>query len=82
MNVLKGATTEDSRLDHFAWSLQRKTAKFEEVIVMIDDMVALLGKEQSYCEEKQQYCEAKFDTLEEETKSLARAISNLFGESK
>ena len=28
------------------------------------------------------YCEAKFDTAEEETKSLARAISDLFGDSK
>ena len=82
MNVLKGATTEDPRLDHFAWSLHGRTAKFEEVIVMIEDMVALLGKEQSDREKRQLYCEAKFDTAEEETKSLARAISDLFGNSK
>ena len=53
MNVLKGATTEDPRLDHFAWSLHGKTAKFEEVLVIIDDMVALLGKSKAIAKKKE-----------------------------
>jgi len=77
LNVLKGATTKDPRLDLIALALHGKKVNFDKVIGMIDDMVALLGKEQKDDDEKKEYCETEFDTAEDEKKRLARAISDL-----
>jgi chromosome segregation ATPase len=76
LNALKSAS-KDPRLDLIALALHGKKVNFEKVIVMIDDMVALLGKEQKDDEEKKEYCETEFDTAEDEKKRLARAISDL-----
>merc|ERR1719265_1736740 len=77
LNVLKGATTKDPRLDLIALALHGKKVNFDKVIGMIDDMVALLGKEQKDDEEKKAYCETEFDTADDDKKRLARAISDL-----
>jgi septal ring factor EnvC (AmiA/AmiB activator) len=76
LNALKSAS-KDPRLDLIALALHGKKVNFEKVIVMIDDMVALLGKEQKDDEEKKEYCETELDTAEDEKKRLARAISDL-----
>merc|ERR1719331_2017263 len=44
---------------------------------MIDEMIALLGKEQIDDDEKKAYCEKEFDESEDEKKALERAISQL-----
>merc|ERR1719503_333473 len=44
---------------------------------MIDDMVALLKKEQVDDEEKKEYCEAQFDSLDDKKKALERSSSDL-----
>jgi len=69
--------TKDPRLDLIALALRGRKVSFDKVIVMIDDMVALLGKEQKDDEQKKEYCETEFDTAEDEKKALERAISDL-----
>merc|ERR1719487_1791850 len=44
---------------------------------MIDDMVALLAKEQTTDDEKKAYCEKELDTAEDEKKVLENQISDL-----
>jgi len=75
LNALK--TTKDPRLDLIALALRGRKVSFDKVIVMIDEMVALLGKEQKDDENKKEYCETEFDTAEDEKKALERAISDL-----
>merc|ERR1719197_1268716 len=50
---------------------------FEKVIAMIDDMVALLGKEQVDDDEKKAYCEAEIDKAEDELKELEHTVDTL-----
>merc|ERR550537_77172 len=44
---------------------------------MIDDMVALLGKEQVDDDEKKAYCEAEIDKAEDELKELEHTVDTL-----
>jgi septal ring factor EnvC (AmiA/AmiB activator) len=60
-----------------ALALHGRKVNFEKVIAMIDDMVALLGKEQTTDDEKKSYCETEFDTADDEKKRLERAVSDL-----
>jgi len=47
---------------------------FDKVIKMIDNMVALLGKEQLDDEHKKEYCATQFDLTEDRKKALARSL--------
>merc|ERR1712113_925232 len=47
---------KDHRLEFIALALRGNSKGFEKVIKMIDDMVALLGKEQVADDEKKAYC--------------------------
>merc|ERR1719235_629903 len=67
----------DSRLDFIALAIRGKKVSFEKVIQMIDDMVALLGKEQVADDEKKAYCEEELDKAEDDLKELDYAISTL-----
>jgi len=49
-------------------------AGFEKVLKMIDDMVALLGEEQTDDDHKKEYCELQFDASEDKAKALKRSI--------
>merc|ERR1719160_2123603 len=44
---------------------------------MIDDMVALLGKEQADDDHKQEYCQKQIDFVEDKEKELGHAIDDL-----
>merc|ERR1719387_1635483 len=44
---------------------------------MIDDMVVLLGKEQTADDDKKEYCEIQFDSSDDKKKALERSISDL-----
>merc|ERR1719273_2684475 len=67
----------DPRLDLIVLALRGHTAGFQNVIKMIDDMVALLAKEQTDDDNKKAYCEAELDKAEDEAKMLAQTISDL-----
>merc|ERR550532_2011830 len=42
---------------------------------MIDEMVALLGKEQTEDDDKKAYCALQFDTSDDKKKALERSIA-------
>jgi len=50
---------------------------FTVVVKMIDDMVALLGKEQKDDEKHKSWCEGEFDTSDDEHKALTQKIASL-----
>lgn len=65
------------RLDVIMLALHGKAVDFSKVIKMIDDMVALLKKEQQDDLDKKEYCEAQFDTADDKKKALERSVSKL-----
>merc|ERR1719313_179606 len=67
----------DTRLDLLEMALQGKKVGFETVIKMIDDLVALLAKEQAEDDKKKAWCEAELDTKDDEKKALEHDISDL-----
>merc|ERR1719333_1922230 len=64
-------------LDLISMALRGKKVSFSKVIKMIDDMVALLGKEQTDDDSKKDYCEQEFDKSDDRKKELERTISDL-----
>jgi len=65
---------KDYRVDAILLALQGKTVDFSKVIEMIDNMVALLGKEQGDDDAKLQQCKTDLDLAEDKKKELARAL--------
>merc|ERR1719326_1475890 len=64
-------------LDLIAIALTSKKVDFTKVVKMIDDMVVLLGKEQTADDDKKEYCEIQFDSTDDKKKALERSISDL-----
>merc|ERR1719386_452253 len=64
-------------LDLIALALRGKKVDFSKVITMINDMVTLLGKEQTADDNKKEYCTIQFDTTDDKKKELERTISDL-----
>jgi len=67
----------DYRLDLISLALKGKKVSFDKVLKMIDDMVALLGKEQTDDDQKKEYCEKQIDHTEDNLKSLELSVSDL-----
>merc|ERR1719324_606847 len=67
----------DFRLNLIALALKGKKVSFDKVITMIDDMVALLKKEQIDDDDKKSYCEQTIDQTEDKIKELELTISDL-----
>jgi len=65
------------RIDVILMALQGRKVNFDKVIGMIDDMVALLKKEQQDDSDKKEYCEGQFDTADDKKKALERGVSKL-----
>jgi len=63
-------------VDLIALALKGKKVNFDKVIKMIDDMVALLAKEQTDDDMKKEYCQAQFDFADDKKKGLERSISD------
>merc|ERR1719310_1833635 len=68
---------QDVRINLIALALKGKKVSFEKVLKMIDDMVALLGKEQQDDDNKKEYCENLLDKTEDDLKSLELTVSDL-----
>lgn len=71
--------TKSDKLEFISLALEGKKMGFEKVIKMIDEMVALLHKEQSDDDSKKEYCGTTFDSLDDQKKALERSISDLAG---
>jgi len=67
----------DFRLNLISLALKGKKVSFEKVLVMIDDMSALLKKEQVDDNDKKEYCEKMIDQTEDKVKELELSISDL-----
>merc|ERR1719502_1458647 len=55
----------------------QKAVDFSSVIKMIDDMVALLTKEQADDEDHKEYCEKEFDMSDDEKKATTQKLAQL-----
>jgi len=78
MKILKASPgKKDPRLDLVMLALTGKGKSFDKVLKMIDDMVSLLGREQTDDDEKKAYCEAQLDSAEDEAKRLGNTLSDL-----
>merc|ERR1719247_1768864 len=67
----------DFRLNLISLALKGKKVSFEKVLVMIDDMAALLKKEQVDDDNKKSYCENLIDQTEDKVKELELHVSDL-----
>merc|ERR1719330_1517167 len=67
----------DSRMELVMLALIGKGKSFDKVLKMIDDMVALLGREQTDDDDKKAYCESKLDSTEDKAKSLDQTLGDL-----
>jgi len=63
-------------LDFVVLALRGKTSGFEKVIKLMDDMVAMLKKEQVDDDTKKEYCLKELDLADDKKKVLERAISD------
>jgi len=67
----------DYRVDLISLAIKGKKVSMTKVIKMIDDMVVLLGKEQTDDEDKKEMCERELDKAEDDLKVTETAISDL-----
>ena len=58
-------------------ALRDKKVNFDKVIKMVDDMVALLKKEQHGDDDKKELCELQLDKAKDDLKVLETTISDL-----
>merc|ERR1719432_85375 len=72
-----GRNNRRPELNFLALALQGKAVDFGKVIKMIDEMVAVLTKEQQDDNDKKEYCETQFDLADDKKKGLERGVSNL-----
>jgi len=65
------------QLDLISLALRGKKVNFDKVIKMVDDMVALLKKEQLDDDDKKEMCEMQLDKAEDDLKVLETTMSDL-----
>merc|ERR1719310_9458 len=63
-------------MDMIMLALKSQKVDMTKVIKMIDDLVVLLGKEQTDDDDKKAYCEAEFDKADDKKKELEQSISD------
>jgi len=67
----------DFRLNLISLALKGKKVSFDKVLKMIDDMTALLKREQVDDDDKKAYCESLIDKTEDKVKELELSVSDL-----
>jgi len=78
LRILKSVSGQkDPRMELVMLALTGKANSFDKVLKMIDEMVALLGKEQKDDDAKKAYCEANLDKSEDEKKALDQSLADL-----
>merc|ERR1719265_2031598 len=74
--LLKASVNHGPEIDFIQLYLNGKTAGFEKVIKLIDEMVATLKKEQLADDEKKEYCDTQFDISDDKKKEHERTIAD------
>jgi len=64
-------------LDFIALALQGKKVNFGKVVTMIDNMIAVLKKEQQDDNDKKEYCNKQLDFADDKKKGLEHSVSDL-----
>jgi len=77
MQLAGQGAKRDFRLDLISLALKGKKVSFDKVLKMVDDMIALLGKEQNDDNDKKEYCEKQIDVTEDSLKGLELSVSDL-----
>jgi hypothetical protein len=78
VRILKSANGhKDPRMELVMLALMGKGTGFAKVLKMIDEMVALLGKEQEDSNTKKEVCSVEIDMNEDKKKALEVSISGL-----
>jgi len=77
LSALSALPNENSQIKLIMLALSGKKAGFEKVLTMIDDMVALLKKEQIDDDTKKANCTKDFDGADDEKKALEKTLSDL-----
>jgi len=80
LDALGAARSADPRVAMISMALRGGAKSFDKVIKMIDNMVALLGEEQTADDTKKAYCEKELDT-EEDTKKVLEIKGSDLGKS-
>lgn len=78
LDVTRGhGKARDHRLGLIMVALKGGKVSFAKVIAMIDDMIKLLGEEQTDDDAKRTYCEAQIDKTEDDLKELEHDLEDL-----
>merc|ERR1719453_2665007 len=77
INQARHRPHRSQKLDFIALALHGKTAGFDFVIKMMEDMIANLKKEQEDDDAKKEYCLKEFDAADDKKKSLETKISDI-----
>jgi chromosome segregation ATPase len=78
LEAARGNKKDDrQKIDFIMLAIRGKTAGFEKVIKLIDEMVALLNEEQLDDDHKKEYCEMQFDFSDDKKKELERTVGKL-----
>jgi len=78
LKVLRAKSDQrDHRMDLVMLALSGNSKGFGKVTQMIDEMVVILGKEQSDDDAKKTFCEAELDSAEDKHKELERDLADL-----
>ena len=75
--ALNRGNHKDFHLDLIAMALRGKKFSFDKVIAMVDEMVALLAKEQQDDDDKKEMCEMQLDKAEDDLKVLETTVADL-----
>jgi len=75
-NIINGLaqTVHSTAVDFIAMALKGKKVDFTKVIVMIDNLVVTLGKEQKADDAHREYCNKEFDTSDDRKGSVQRNL--------
>ncbi|CAK0885355.1 unnamed protein product [Prorocentrum cordatum] len=77
LKALTKVKNQDPRVALISLALRGGAKSFDKVIKMIDEMVALLGAEQTDDDDKKAYCEKSLDESEDDKKVLENTIGDL-----
>jgi len=80
LDIIEGMRGHGQRrvqLDFISLALKGKKIGFENVIKMIDDLVAELKQDQVNDDSKKEYCEAEFDQADDKKKVLEKGVADL-----
>jgi len=77
LGALSHGNHKDFHLDLISMALRGKKFSFDKVITMIDEMAALLVKEQQDDNDKKEMCEMQLDKAEDDLKVLETTVADL-----